>query len=66
MNLLKAFIFNLHECVCPWDFMCTTCMTVQGGQRAPDFLTLELQIVMSPCVGVENQSWVLCKSNKRF
>lgn len=48
-------------------YLCTTCMptactTTGGQQRVLDPLELELQMVVSHCVGTGNQAQVLCKN----
>ena len=72
VSLCFFFLFSLDlfvlKCV-SFACMCVcvphVCPVSRGGQkRALDPQELELQMVVSHHVGVGEQTWVLCKSNK--
>lgn len=45
--------------------MCTICITCarRGQKKAMDSLELELQAIMSCCMGAVNRTWVFFKSS---
>lgn len=51
--LFSVWVFDLHLCLCT---MCTMCRVHKGQKQELDSLRLELEQVVSHCVGAGNQN----------
>lgn len=59
--ILCVWVLHLHGC------FCITCViVVQGGQKASDFLELELEMVVNHCGSAGNWTQGLWKSSQCF